>query len=112
MRAGDLRHRVTILNPVETVKDAIGTPQLQWVAVDVGVPANVTPLGESEILTARQAGATTTHRVAMRYRTDVSPRTRLEFNGRRLAIEATINRDERNRELLLRCHEIEAKDDA
>jgi SPP1 family predicted phage head-tail adaptor len=112
MRAGRLRHRVTVQAFTELGVDAVGTPQGQWDATAIDVAAEVTPLSGSELLAAQQVGAETTHVVRMRYGTTVTPRHRLLFGARILEIESAPNVEERNKELLLRCREAEVKDDA
>jgi SPP1 family predicted phage head-tail adaptor len=113
MRAGMLRHRVTVVRRIEGAKDAVGTPTYAWTDMEIDVPAHVRPLSGSELLAAQQVNASTTHEVRMRYGSDITARDRLTFDGRTLEIDAPpINVDERNRELVLRCHELEAKDDA
>lgn len=113
MKAGSLRHRVTIVRRVEGSTDAVGTPQYTWTDMEIDVPAEVRPLSGSELLAAQQVSASTTHEIVMRYGSDITARDRLTFNGRTLELDAPpINVGERNRELVLRCHETEAKDDA
>lgn len=103
MRAGRLRHRVTIQENVgsennfgETVDDwqAVTT---RWAAVD--------PLRGRERFEAQQISAEVSHRVTMRYFADLTPTMRLVYDGRVLEIEAVIDVEERGRELELLCRE-------
>lgn len=111
MRAGELRHRVTVQYPVEGEKDYVGDASLTWTATASNVACNVTPLSGNELLAARQANAQTTYTVRMRYGTTVTPQHRLLFGTQKLEIESVLNVGERNRKLVLLCHESEVKDD-
>ena len=104
MRAGRLRHRVTIETPNDEAS-TYGGPKHVWVPVAT-VWASVEPLQGREFMAARAANAETTHRVGMRYRGGVTAKQRINFDGRILEIESVMNRDERNAELQLMCKEV------
>ena len=102
MRAGRLRHRVTLLRP-EISRDALGTPQTTW--IDAGaVWAGVEPLRGREFHAARQEYSDVAVRVVIRYRAGIGADWRVDYDGRVLELVAPpINPDERNRELQLMC---------
>ena len=100
MRAGQLRHRVTLEQRANQrtrgiVTETWGAEQVLW--------ANVEPLTGRELERARTVVANATHKVTMRYRSSITARSRLVFDNRILNIEAVRNVDERNRELILTC---------
>lgn len=103
MRAGPLRHRVTIERP-QVTRDSAGGEVTTWLPVAT-VYASVEPLSGREWVTTNAAGADLSHRVRMRY-TDLEPTDRLDFNGRTLQVEAVLNTEERNVELIVMCREI------
>lgn len=104
MRAGWLRHRLTIEAPHST-KNTFGEDVVTWVD-EATVWASVEPLRGREYLEARQQQAEVTHRVAMRYRDGVEPKKRLRFGQRRLLIESVVNPLERGERLELMCREM------
>jgi SPP1 family predicted phage head-tail adaptor len=66
---GQLSERVTIQRPIETL-DGVGQAQQSWVTVAT-VPASLETPNADELYAARQVGLSVTHRVVIRYRTDV-----------------------------------------
>lgn len=75
MRAGRLRHRVTIQS-FTTIRDAGGQPIEAWSDVDT-VWADVSPISGRELVAAGAVSAEATIRVWMRFRRDVSAASRL-----------------------------------
>jgi len=104
VRAGKLRHRVTIRESTETRGDT-GQITLTWSDLRT-VWASVEPLRAQELLVAQQTEAQVTHRVRMRYWSDVTPQKQLVHDGRTFQIASVLNKDERNNELELICVEI------
>ena len=105
MRAGDLRHRVTIQRLVGT-RDSYGEVQGSWTDVAT-VWAAVEPLRGREFLEAQMAQAAATIRVRIRYRADLTPEMRVVYGSQLLNIRAVIDVEGRHRELWLMCEEIE-----
>ena len=103
MRAGDLRHRVTIQQPVET-QNAYGEPVVAWQDVAT-VWAAVEPLRGREFFDAQQVQARVDHRIRIRYRADVTPKMRVLLGSRAFNIQAVIEPESRRRELHLMCKE-------
>lgn len=105
MRAGRLRHRVTIQQKVEAV-NGFGERIVSWSTV-ANVSAGVEPLRGREFFDAEQVQAEISHRVIMRYRPGINSTMRLLYKGRVLHIQAPpIDVDERHRELQLMCREM------
>lgn len=105
MRAGFLRHRVTIQALVET-PDGQGGKSVSWSNL-VTVWASVTGRGGKEFQTAKQTRATLTDEVHMRYRAGITPDMRIVHDGRVLSIaQPPYDPDGRRRELVLFCEGI------
>lgn len=108
MRAGALRHRVTLQSPSGT-RDAVGERVTTWVNVAENVPADVEPIAGREELAAAQRQATSSHIVHLRYGSPwsaIDASWRVLFGERVLTIDAPPkNIGERNRELMLTCSE-------
>lgn len=103
MRAGKLRHRVTVESLTAT-DDAYGAPVETWVANSTRW-AEVRPLQGRERWAVQQVNAEVTHEVRMRYFPGLQATMRIKHKGRVLTILAPINTDERNKELVLPCKE-------
>lgn len=103
MRAGLLRHRVTIQSR-GTGQDDYGGQVTTWTDLAT-VDAEVKPLSGKELVAAQAVQSVVTHQVCMRYRADVTAQTRLLYRGRILNILAAPSVDERDRELQLICSE-------
>ena len=104
MRAGRLRHNVTIQQDTGSVRDASGHPTPSWTTL-VQCPASVEPLSGQEFWTAQQMAAGVTHRVRIRYYPGITSQMRVLHRNRYLNIEAVRNLDERDIELELLCKE-------
>ncbi len=77
MRAGDLRHRVTI-QQLTTTRDAEGVTTETWTNVAT-VWAAVEPLQGREYFQAQAVNAEVTTRVRIRYRAGIVPTMRILF---------------------------------
>lgn len=107
MRAGKLRHRVTLRRP-KSGKDAPRTPTGAVVeAYDtLGVRwASVEPLRGRERFAAQQVNAEITHRVRLRYMDGIDATVQVLHRGRVLQVVTPMNIEERGRELELLCTE-------
>jgi SPP1 family predicted phage head-tail adaptor len=100
---GMMRHSVTI-QALQTTTDPTGGRVATWTDIAT-VKAKVTPISGSEVYTAMRLDTRITHKVMIRYRSDVSAVNRLIFKGRVLNITAAINIEERDRWLELHCTE-------
>lgn len=104
MRAGQLRHTITIQQRDKTV--VRGAQSSTWNDVYAGVAASVQPLRGREVLISRQEHADLTHRVMLRYLDGITPKMRVVYGARILEIQSAINAGERNAELELLCVEV------
>jgi len=109
MRAGTLRHRVTIQEKPAVTRDSHGQEILGWSTLAT-VWARIEPISGRESVENKQEQATVSHRVTIRYRTGVRPTMRLlhltrEGDNQYLLIESIIEADERGRMLVLSCVE-------
>lgn len=91
VRAGDLRHRVAILQKqINTDTDADGYPTEEWVAVTT-VWAEVKPIAGQEYFAAAAVQAEHQVRFTMRYRKDITPDMRLQYDGQEYEIKAILD---------------------
>jgi SPP1 family predicted phage head-tail adaptor len=113
MRAGTLRHTVTLQSPAGS-RDAVGERVTTWTNVAEGVPANIEPISGREQVLAAQLEATTTHIVHLRYASlwaAMDASWRVLFGSRVFTIDAPPkNVGERNWELVLQCTEGERQE--
>lgn len=103
MRAGRLRHRVTIESRSSSL-DAAGQQLRSWSTFGT-VYAGIRPLSGREGVLAEAVQSAVTHEVTIRYLSGVNATMRVNFGGRYFAIHAVRNTDERNREMVLDCVE-------
>lgn len=106
MRAGTLRHLVELQSP-SLAQNAYGEPIESWTTY-AAVWAAIRPLSAVETPQAPQATPIATHQVTLRYTTGVTSGHRIKFGTRYLNVESVLNTDERNRELLLQCREVQS----
>lgn len=104
MRAGRLRHRVT-LQEQRGAQSETGAVAGRWRSVAT-VYAELKPLAGTEGRGSEQMVAEVTHEVRIRYRRDVRPTMRLLYGARVLDVHSVLNTDERNAELVLGCREV------
>lgn len=104
IRAGELRHRVTIQQNNSTSRDAVGAEVPNWQDVAT-VWAAVEPLRGREYLESQQVNAEVDTRIRIRHYPGITPDMRVIWGSRIYEIEAVINVDERDREIHLMCRE-------
>lgn len=102
MRAGTLRHRVT-LQALEQGRDAYGGPVETWADVAT-VWASVEAVSGRDFFAARQEQNEVTHKVTIRYRDDVTADMRVLHGGKTFGIVAPLP-DNRRTRLVLMCRE-------
>lgn len=101
---GDMRHRITFQEPVKT-PDGYKGHTVNWKDV-VTVWASVEPLSGREYFYSHQIKNEISHRVRVRYRTDLRLEMRIKLSeDRALAIESIIDLQERHEMLELLCME-------
>jgi SPP1 family predicted phage head-tail adaptor len=102
MRAGQLRHRIT-LQALTAGQDTAGEPLVNWVDVAAGVPANVFDINGREYIAAQAVTNAVTTTIVIRYRVDVTAAMRVICDGVTYNIEAVLDKDGRRREMHLMC---------
>jgi len=98
-----LPHRVRIERQSETL-DSVGQLEDSWSLVAV-VAARVEPLTSREIQSGEAANMQTSHRITIRYLSDITTDMRVIFNARTLQIIGIRNVEERNVYQELTCLE-------
>lgn len=104
MRAGELRHRVTIQQKTFS-RDSYGGETITWTDVAT-VWAAVEPISGREYFTAQQTQAEVTTRIRIRHRAGITPVMRVLWGTRLYDIISVIEVKERNREIHLMCQEV------
>lgn len=108
MRAGTLRHRVTLQTVTET-RDADGGVVESW-ADTATLWAAVEPLRGREYFSAKALQAEVTTRIRLRYRAGVVPKQRVTWSDAGTThtydVLEVIEPDTRRRELALMCKEL------
>ena len=99
-----MRHRVQVQRSVES-RDAHGGVVRTWNTLSTRW-ANVEPLRGREFYSARQVNSDLSHKVTMRYFSDVTTSDRLEFDCRHFNIDSIRNLNECDRELEVMCVEV------
>lgn len=106
MKAGPLRHRITIQQKQTPVtQNDYGEEVITWSEVDT-VWAAVEPLSGREFLEAQRAGAEVTTRIRIRHRDGILPEMRVVWDSHIYDIENVIPIEERQREIHLMCKEL------
>ena len=103
MRAGRLRHLVTIQQPTE-VQDTTGQAVKSW-GTYVQAWASVEPLSGREFLDAQQINAETKVRIRIRSVSGITEKMRVSWDSRVYNINAILDIQERDREIHLMCSE-------
>ena len=108
MRAGDLRHQVT-LQRRDIIRDSMGGQATNWTDVCT-TRAGISQLSGRELEVARSIHSEVTHSITLRYRPEFANPTkaaalRLLFRDRVFNIVSVNNIDERCRYLELVCSE-------
>ena len=104
MRAGDLRHRVSLQRQAAS-KDSFGQRLLTWETM-TQMQCRISPISGKEAAIAGQMRSEITHEISCRYRPEfadpkIASTYRILFGNRIFNISSSVNRDERNREMTL-----------
>jgi SPP1 family predicted phage head-tail adaptor len=114
MRAGKMRHRVTIQKPVES-QNTYGEPEVRWQNVATAVQCSIEPLRGREYFSSRQDNSEVDSRIEMRFRNDISAKQKIVHGPacacnttalQEFYIEGVINVMMRNRTLHLMCNSV------
>lgn len=101
MRAGWLRHRVTIQEKVIT-RDSYGEEDFTW--KDVGnVWASIEPVRGRDFMQATTEQLTYDTLIRMRYGNTVTPNNRIAWNGQYYDVRSVVSVLEKNKELEVQC---------
>lgn len=104
MRAGSLRHSVSIEN-YTTARGANGTETQSWSAAET-VWASIEQLSGRELMIARQIKADATHRITMRYTSNLTAKSRVVFGSRVFyPLDPPANTDQKNFEYVFMARE-------
>lgn len=104
IRAGALRHRVTIERDTETRATDGGVVRVA-ATIDT-IWAEVQPLTGREYFDAMQVNSDLTHKVRMRANTNVTTSDRIVHDSRNLHVISVRDIDERGHEMVLLCKEL------
>lgn len=103
MKIGNLRHRITFQQSIET-PDGHKGHTVKWQDI-VTVWASVEPLSGREYFYSHQIKAEVTHRVKMRYKEGITPKMRIKYRDRILKMESILDLKERHEVLEILCRE-------
>jgi SPP1 family predicted phage head-tail adaptor len=108
MNPGELRNRITILDPCGEEENELGeiVPSLVEVAT---VWAKVIPIRGKEYLEMQKLRPELNYRVTIRYRKDIHPAMIIRFEDKELEIESVIDIASRKTYLELNCVEKRVK---
>lgn len=106
IRAGKLRHVISIAQPDLTGQDARGNPTETLTVVGAGIRASIDALSGRELYTAQQRAAQVTHRVVLRWPGfTVTPEMVVQFGARTFDILFVNDREEQHRRIELDAKE-------
>ena len=106
IRAGELNKRIKIQFNTSASQDAHGNPVANWTTIDNGdLWASIKPISGSESYLATKVVANATHEIRIRKRPGITTQHRATFKNRVFDINAVMNVDEANEQLLLICAE-------
>ncbi len=103
IKAGDLRHRVTIESATRS-SDGAGGSTTEWHSF-AEVWAAIWPRTAGESFTLDRVAGTASHDIWIRYRSDVTPDMRIRYGARIFDILGAIDAEDRGRWLKCPCEE-------
>jgi SPP1 family predicted phage head-tail adaptor len=104
IQAHELRHPIELQSATKTV-GGDGQRSSAWTTY-APVRAKIETLAGREFERAKAFGETVDHRITIRYRAGVTTDHRILFRGRAFLINAALNTEERNVELVLMTTEV------
>ncbi len=105
MRAGQLRHKVTLQSLGARVDDGYGGGTIR-VSDVAEVWAAIEPLTGEERLEVGQFDASISHRIRIRYYAGIRPHWTIKYGTRVFDIKSVADKEERHREIELLCEEL------
>lgn len=103
MRAGKLRHRITIQSNVPS-RGGMGGVEDSWTDL-YSAWADIRPKSGREFWASDGIFADVTHGIEIRYRENITPEHRIKFGTRIFSISSVLNFDERNEKLIILAKE-------
>lgn len=103
MRLGQLRHQV-VIQQASRSSDGQGGGTMSWTTLAT-VWARIEPVAGREVVAQQGLQSQITHRVVMRFRSDVTTKMRLSHDGRLMNIRSIRNLEERKRWMELSVEE-------
>mgnify|MGYP003152846792 CR=1 FL=1 len=104
MIAGQLRHRLSIQSVGSTLDD-YGDLSNSW-STDASVWGSIETVGGTEKDISSELVGVVTHKMKVRYRSGITPNSRILFDSRTFQIESVNNWQQRNIYLELLCKEV------
>jgi SPP1 family predicted phage head-tail adaptor len=105
MRAGILRHVVTIQIPTVT-KNVRGVEVVTWPTALATVRADVRTLSGRDLVGSDQVTPIAQHQITLRWRADITTKHRVKWGNRYFGIDSVLEPDNRLRSLTLMCTEL------
>ena len=99
MKIGKLRHRIEIQGK-HVSRSSFGEEVIEWVTF-ITTWASVEPLIGKEYFATKQTQASTSHKITMRYQMGIKPYNRVKYGDRIFDINAILNVEEKDRELVI-----------
>ena len=104
LNIGQLRHRLE-LHSASSAQNDFGESIDTWSSYTT-VWGKVAPMKGEELFHAQQTNATVTHKILIRYNSNVIAEHRVIFGSRTFEINAVLDPEERNEMLFLHCTEV------
>ena len=103
LRAGTLRRQITLQRRTST-NDTFGQQSTAWTTLRTSY-AEIEPLTGRELETAQAINAEVTHRITLRYRSDITTALRITYQGRIFNVLSVLDIDTAHTALQLLCSE-------
>lgn len=103
MKAGRLRHRITIQKATEA-QDSTGQAVKTW-STFTRCWSEIVPLSGRELQAAQAISAEASHSIRIRHVDGITPKHRIAYGSRVFDINGITDTNERGRELILTCRE-------
>lgn len=100
---GNMRRRLTVQFKTETA-DGAGGYTRTWDTQET-VWGNIEPMSGNKVLIGGELSAVVTHKIYIRYRSDITTQNRIVYGSRTFQIHAAIIIQEKQRYLQLSCQE-------
>ena len=105
MRAGNLKKLINIEYPNAT-SDGMGGSGTVWASLSINIWAAIWPISAKEMFQSYQITNTVSHKIRIRYRSDITPSMRVKYRTKYFNIVSIINPEMGNELLDLICKEV------